>query len=114
MLGKLLFQSTAKLTVSAALGVCVAVITVAAASPASAARQVCSERTKFVEQLAVTYAENTVGLGLVNDGSVLEVLVSHNGTWTILVTKPNGISCVVATGEAWEKLPAQMVREPAA
>jgi len=81
---------------------------------AASAQNVCSERTKFVDQLSVTYAENTVGLGLVNDGSVLEILVSKNGSWTILVTKPNGISCVVATGEAWEKIPGKLALDPAA
>ncbi len=81
---------------------------------AASAQSVCSERTKFVDQLSVNYAENTVGLGIVNNGSVLEILVSKNGTWTILVTKPNGISCVVATGEAWEKIPGKLALDPAA
>jgi len=78
------------------------------------AQSVCTERAKFVDQLAVNYAENTVGLGLVNNGNVLEILVSKNGTWTILITKPTGISCVVATGEAWERVPKSLVSDPAA
>tara|TARA_Y100000031_G_C8177535_1_gene364822 strand:+ start:176 stop:370 length:195 start_codon:yes stop_codon:yes gene_type:complete len=41
---------------------------------------------------------------LASSGAVLEVLASKGGTWTILVTQPNGTSCVVATGEAWQGL----------
>lgn len=92
----------------------VASVSIALVSFAASAQSVCSERAKFVDQLAVNYAENTVGLGLVNNGNVLEILVSKNGTWTILVTKPDGISCVVATGEAWEKIPGKLAIDPAA
>jgi hypothetical protein len=91
-----------------------ALTSLALVSFTASAQGVCSERAKFVDQLAVNYAENTVGLGLVNNGNVLEILVSKNGTWTILVTKPSGISCVVATGEAWEKIPRKLASEPAA
>jgi hypothetical protein len=45
-------------------------------------------------------------LPLSRNGNVLEVLKSDKaGTWTIIVTRPNGMSCVVASGEAWEELP---------
>lgn len=78
------------------------------------AQAVCNERGKFLEQLSGGYAENTVGLGLVNNGSVLEIFASKKGSWTILVTKPNGISCVVATGESWEEVPRIMASGPSA
>ena len=35
----------------------------------------------------------------------LEVLASDGGTWTIIVTRLAGRSCVVASGEAWEEVP---------
>jgi hypothetical protein len=35
---------------------------------------------------------------------VVELLISSDGTWTILVTKPNGIACVAAVGEEWHDL----------
>ena len=45
-------------------------------------------------------------MGLAANGSVLEVLASKDGTWTILITSPNGTSCVVAVGDSWEALKA--------
>ena len=78
------------------------------------AQPVCLDRAKFVEQLSGGYAENTVAMGLVNNGSILEILTSNKGSWTILVTKPDGISCVVAAGEAWEDVPKILAKGPAA
>ena len=82
-------------------------------TPASA-KEVCTERNRFLEQLAGSYAENTVGLGLANNGSVLEILTSKKGSWTILVTKPDGMSCVVATGNSWEQVPRSLIKGPSA
>ena len=36
---------------------------------------------------------------------MLELYASpETGTWTILVPLPNGLSCLVASGEAWERV----------
>jgi hypothetical protein len=36
---------------------------------------------------------------------VLEVFVSDTGTWTVVVTDPKGVSCVLAAGQSWEEIP---------
>ncbi len=77
---------------------------VALMSTGANAQQVCGQRTDVVSKLDSDYKESTTGMGLVNNGSVVEVFASQSGTWTILVTQPNGVSCVVATGEAWESV----------
>ena len=43
-------------------------------------------------------------MGLAPNGGVVEVLASENGSWTLLVTMPDGHSCVIAVGENWEAL----------
>lgn len=78
------------------------------------AQTMCSKRSKFLDSLAQGYAESPVAMGLVSNGSVLEVLTSEKGTWTIIVTLPNGMSCVVASGEAWEEVERLALSEPAA
>ena len=41
-----------------------------------------------------------MALGLASNGGLLEVLTSGNGgTWTIILTMPNGVSCLVAAGK---------------
>ena len=74
------------------------------ALPASA-QSVCGERNKFLEHLGSNFQEGPIAMGLVSDGSVLEVLSSKKGSWTIIVTRPDGKSCVVAAGESWEDVP---------
>ena len=58
----------------------------------------------LLEQLATQHDETPQALGLGSDGGVIEVLVSPEGGWTMLVTYPARPTCVVATGKAWEML----------
>ena len=69
------------------------------------AQVVCSECGKFLERLAKGYEEAPIAMGLAANGSVVEVLASNGGSWTIIVTNPAGKSYVVASGEAWESVP---------
>lgn len=64
--------------------------------------QVCGERDVLLAQLALQHKETPQALGLGADGGVIEVLVSPEGGWTMLVTYPARPTCVIATGEAWE------------
>jgi hypothetical protein len=79
-------------------------------SPAEAAR-ICGDRHQILEQLKQEHNERPNALGLSADGGVLEILVSPEGGWTILVTYPERQTCVVAVGRAWE--PLQIAGEPA-
>jgi hypothetical protein len=55
-------------------------------------------------QLSEKYAEVPVALGVANNGGVMEVLSSPNGTtWTIVLTMPNGQSCMIAAGDDWQR-----------
>ena len=73
----------------------------ACAIPA-AAQQACAPRADIVAHLEAKYGETRIGAGLQTRGSVTEVFVSaESGTWTIIVTRPDGMACAVAAGEAW-------------
>ena len=69
---------------------------------AQMARPMCSDRPTVLGQLAKKYDEAPVNMGLTNTGAVLEILASNDGTWTILVTTPQGVACMVAAGEHWQ------------
>ena len=65
----------------------------------------CDIRSKLVERLALNYKETSIATGLAHDGKLVEVLTNASGeTWSIIVTSPQGLSCLVATGEGWRKL----------
>ena len=80
-------------------------------SPAEAARKLCGDRDQILKRLEQGHDERPQALGLSADGGVLEVLVSPEGGWTMLVTYPKRPTCVVAVGEGWQML--QLVGQPA-
>jgi len=62
----------------------------------------CVPHKVAVDQLSEMFNEKVVGLGLgKNQQSVVELYVSSKGSWTILVTLTNGMSCIAAAGENW-------------
>ena len=66
---------------------------------------ICGTRDAALAYLARQYGERPRAIGLAANGQVVEVLASQSGSWTMLVTRPDGLACVVASGEAWETLP---------
>ncbi len=65
----------------------------------------CGPRADVLAQLAKTFDEAPIAVGLADSGALVEVLMSDRGaTWTIIVSQPNGTSCLVAAGEAWQEL----------
>ncbi len=65
---------------------------------------ICGERSKFLTHLGKNHQEAPTAMGVTSSGRMLEVLTSTNGTWTILVTHPNGTTCIVTAGQAWENV----------
>ncbi|MDG2034632.1 MAG: hypothetical protein P8J29_11885 [Rhodospirillales bacterium] len=64
------------------------------------------DREAVAKELSEKHREKTVGMGLSDNGGVLELFTSEGGeTWTVLLTMPNGTSFVVGTGKAWAGKP---------
>lgn len=77
----------------------------------AAAQHVCAERSDILKSLQREYQEAPNAMGMSDNGAVVEVLAARDGTtWTILMTTPDGTSCVIATGEMWEALPEQVAK----
>lgn len=65
----------------------------------------CGPREIVVDRLSAGYGETRQSMGLGANNSVIEVFASdESGTWTITVTSPNGVTCLVASGQAYEPL----------
>jgi hypothetical protein len=66
----------------------------------------CHSHAALAEMLNQKFAEHPSAVGLQANGHLVEVFVSNDRTsWTIVVTRPDGWSCIVAVGEHWEALP---------
>ena len=90
-----------------AIGVSLAVFASTALSTAAAAQPQCDERDNVLQLLSKKYKESPVAVGVTNNGGLVEVLSTNQGsTWSIIVTTPNGMSCLVAAGEGWRDIEA--------
>ncbi|MEL6520229.1 MAG: hypothetical protein AAFQ66_04655 [Pseudomonadota bacterium] len=70
----------------------------------------CADRAKVVERLNDGYGETRQSMGLGANNAVVEVFASaETGTWTITVTMPTGMTCLVASGRAFEALKEELV-----
>ncbi len=79
----------------------------------TSAQALCNSRATLLTKLDEQYSESPSAIGLASNGSLLEVLTSDKGSWTIIVTAPNGTTCMVASGNSWELLPI-LDKDPAA
>lgn len=63
----------------------------------------CGPRGVVVERLAEGYGETRQSIGLGANNAMIEVFASdETGSWTITVTMPGGMTCLVASGQAFE------------
>ena len=67
-------------------------------------RQTCAARDTVVQKLHDRFGEVLRSLGLHQSDGIVEVYSSEaTGTWTILMTRPDGMSCLIAAGQLWEQ-----------
>ena len=65
----------------------------------------CAPRAEVVKSLGGLFSETPAARAIVADGALMEVFVSSEGTWTMLLTSPQQLSCLVGSGDNWEDLP---------
>lgn len=77
----------------------------AAFSFSAAAQSVCAGRAQVLDHLTRNYSEQRIALGVASAGGVIELLSRADGrTWTIILSRPDGSACVLATGEDWQRV----------
>ncbi|NNG04747.1 MAG: hypothetical protein HKM95_11690 [Inquilinus sp.] len=94
-----------------------AVLAVLLASSCASAQQPdqrvpCGDRAAILAHLEDGYGERPAAMGLDAQGRVLEVIRAPSGTWTMLVSTPGGLTCLIASGVAWEDLQAKRPPDP--
>jgi hypothetical protein len=63
----------------------------------------CDVRERVVKRLHDSYGETLQGRGVQSSTTVIEIYASdEHGTWTILQSRVDGMSCVVAVGQGWQ------------
>ena len=98
-------KRTTKLFNLAALTAAAAILIATTTDVAAQNGRNCGPREAVVKKLAEGYGESRQSMGLGANNAVVEVFASpETGTWTITVTMPNGLTCLVASGQAFEEL----------
>jgi hypothetical protein len=69
--------------------------------PRTAQHVPCAARGDVIKMLREHFGETPVAQGLAHTGAVAEVFLGPKGTWTIIATSPQGLSCMVGSGENW-------------
>lgn len=89
-----------------------ALLALALLSVEAQALGMCGKRADFVDALKGKYNETPRALAIAGDVNLVEVFASKDtGTWTILVTTPEGKSCIIGAGKDWQDLPPHIEEE---
>lgn len=82
-----------------------------AAAPAVAQSQTCAPSQEVISRLADKYGESVQSSGLIDENTALVTFANtETGTWTVVASSANGVSCFIASGEYF----TQYNLEPAA
>ncbi|MBD3664005.1 hypothetical protein [Sulfitobacter aestuariivivens] len=96
---------TVKIFHLAALTTAAALYLFAVTDVAAEGARNCAPREAVVTRLAEGYGETRQSIGLGSNNAVIEVFASdETGSWSITVTQPNGVTCLVASGQGYEQL----------
>lgn len=66
----------------------------------------CGTHDVITSTLAEQYNEIPLHRGLTPKGTMVEVFSSSAGTFTVVVTIPTGMSCLVTAGTNWQEIDA--------
>lgn len=65
----------------------------------------CGPRAAVIDQLERHHGEVRLAMGLAASGRLFEVFASASGSWTIVATAPDGVTCGIASGERFVAVP---------
>ena len=81
----------------------------AAIPPPVAAQSQCMPRALLTEQLHEQYGEALLVEGMVDPRQIIEFWVAPEGqSWTVLLSRADGLSCVLSAGMGWLPAPAPL------
>ena len=69
----------------------------------------CAARPQVLETLAQKYGETRRSMGIAADQTVMELFASaETGSWTLTLTLPTGMTCLVAAGQNYEAIAEEL------
>ncbi len=69
------------------------------------AQPVCMPHDDFRVELHRNFSEVPVAIAIANNGALIELYAKRDrSSWTLMMTRPGGTSCVLVAGEEWNDL----------
>ncbi len=69
------------------------------------AQPVCMPHDDFRVALQRNFSEAPVAIAIANNGALIELYAKRDrSSWTLMMTRPGGLSCVLVAGEEWNDL----------
>ncbi len=69
------------------------------------AQPVCMPHDDFRMELQRNFLEAPVAISIANNGALIELYAKRDkSSWTLVMTRPGGLSCVLVAGEEWNDL----------
>lgn len=78
--------------------VLLAIMIMATIFPSPAQSQICATHENIAAELKQNFGEEVQAIGITSVGALIEIYTSPRGTWTVVLTIPNGPSCLIAEG----------------
>jgi hypothetical protein len=83
-----------------------AIVAAVTATAPLASAQACGDREEVVSRLGNLHAERLVAAGLQDERHIVEIWASEDGsTWTLLLSRVDGLTCIMGAGSAWSSYP---------
>ncbi|HEV7253854.1 MAG TPA: hypothetical protein VGN97_12280 [Mesorhizobium sp.] len=100
-------------TLSALALISLAALALAWAVREADAQVLCTSTDAMLRRLQERYGEEPTAAGVSARGELITLVVDpKDGSWSVVRTLPNGMTCGVIGGEGWEAAPAKDVGEP--
>jgi len=67
------------------------------------AAMVCAKRSDVIKRLKQRFDERPTSVGIVGE-NLLELYTSKQGSFTVVITRADGVSCLVLAGQNWRRV----------
>lgn len=67
--------------------------------------EMCQDARTMSEALAARFGESPIAIGIAASGNLMQLYASKTGTWSIVSTTPQGLSCIIGTGNHFSQIP---------
>lgn len=89
---------------SLGFGTCIVLFAVHAVHAVQAQGASCADHDMIIGQLSHDFGERQQMAGLSAGGQLVELYgAEETGTWTIIVTEPSGITCLLSSGDYFQR-----------